>query len=120
MSDRKLNVCDWVYLKAQTYGQLSITNHHYNKLSYKYYGHYMITERVGQVAYKFALPPKLQLHPTFHVSPLKPFFELPKEITHPPVLDITNPYCPQRLKVLQRRIIQKGHKAVTQWLIQLE
>lgn len=43
---------------------------------------------------------------------------VPDKVSHPPVLDISNPYCPRPLEILQRRMIQKGNKAVVQWLIQ--
>ncbi|XP_070048821.1 uncharacterized protein [Nicotiana tomentosiformis] len=72
-SDRQFSVGDWMYLKAQPYRQVTLSTHHFNKLSCKYYGPYMITEKVGQ-----------------------------------PV------------KVLQRRMVQKGNKVVTQWLVQWE
>ena len=42
------------------------------KLSPRYVGPYEILQRVGEVAYKLALPVELaSIHPVFHVSMLK-------------------------------------------------
>ena len=42
------------------------------KHSPRYIGPYRISERVGNVAYEFELPQKLQaVHPVFHISMLK-------------------------------------------------
>lgn len=118
--DRQFNEGDWVYLKIQPYRQVTMSGTHFSKLSAKYYGPYLVKEKVGPVAYKLQLPSQLLLHPTFHVSQLKKCYQLPSEISHPPVLNLSSPYCPQPQKVLDRRMIQKGNKAVTQVLIQWE
>ena len=42
------------------------------KLSPRYIGPYQITQRVGEVAYRLALPPELlSVHSVFHVSMLR-------------------------------------------------
>ncbi|KAJ0817688.1 putative nucleotidyltransferase, Ribonuclease H, protein kinase RLK-Pelle-RLCK-VIIa-2 family [Helianthus annuus] len=71
-SERELEVGQWVYLKLQDYRQNSLRNHKHHKLSPKYFGPFLIIEKVGAVAYKLDLPEEAQLHPVFHVSLLKP------------------------------------------------
>ncbi|CAN4090482.1 unnamed protein product [Withania somnifera] len=50
----------------------------HGKLSPRYIGPYEILERVGDVAYRLALPPMLSVvHPVFHVSMLRWSKEIP-------------------------------------------
>ncbi|GJU12067.1 putative nucleotidyltransferase, ribonuclease H [Tanacetum coccineum] len=39
----------------------------------KYEGLFLVIGRVGKVSYRVQLPPKLKIHPVFHVSFLKPY-----------------------------------------------
>ena len=41
----------------------------------RYEGPFPILGKVGKVSYKVELPPRLKIHPVFHVSYLKPYHE---------------------------------------------
>jgi hypothetical protein len=53
------------------YIQRSVASRASQKLSYKYFGPYLITQKVGKVAYKLQLPNHSRIHPVVHVSQLK-------------------------------------------------
>ena len=54
------------------------------KLSLRYIGLYQIIERVGEVAYRLALPPELaRVHNVFHVSMLRRYVSNPSHVILP-------------------------------------
>ncbi|GKA68223.1 retrotransposable element Tf2 [Tanacetum coccineum] len=59
-SEREFEVGMWVYLKLQPHRQVTIRHEAQNKLSSKYYGPFMIVEKIGVVAYKLELPSNVQ------------------------------------------------------------
>ncbi|KAM2384194.1 hypothetical protein ACFXTH_041660 [Malus domestica] len=59
------------------------------KLSPSYIGPYVIIERVGEVAYRLELPPKLsKVHNVFHVSMLRHYISDPSHVIPPQPLEI--------------------------------
>lgn len=69
--EREFSVGDWVYGKLQPHIQQSVQRRTSHKLSYKYFGPYLIVQRIGTVAYELQLPSTSKVHPVFHVSQLK-------------------------------------------------
>lgn len=54
---------------------------HKNKLNPRFIGPFEILERVGQVAYRLALPPTLfAVHNDFHVSMLRKYVSDPSHV----------------------------------------
>jgi len=66
-------VGDWVFLYQQAYRPTSLTDAPHHKLSRKFYGSYLITNRIGEVTYELALSPTSNVHLVFHISLLKPY-----------------------------------------------
>jgi hypothetical protein len=62
---------DQVFLRLQPYKQTSLKDEQCQKLAPKFYVHYIVFKRVGQVTYQLALPSQSKLHIVFHVSCLK-------------------------------------------------
>ena len=109
---------DQVLLKLQPYVQTSVASRPFPKLALKYYGPFAVLERVGAAAYKLALPPDSLIHPTFHVSQLKPFRPdfTPVYSTLPSSVDLHSVELDPE-QVLERRLVKKGNAAIPQVLI---
>ncbi|KAL0285856.1 UNVERIFIED_CONTAM: Retrovirus-related Pol polyprotein from transposon [Sesamum calycinum] len=88
-------------------------------LAPKYYGPFRSLAKVGQVAYRLALPPTSGIHPIFHVSLLK------KKIGHKhtptlnsPIFDQHGYYKVYPSQILARRLIARRNDLVPQVLVQ--
>ncbi|KAK0597104.1 hypothetical protein LWI29_021866 [Acer saccharum] len=72
----EFQVGDKVLLKLTPQIWKRVTDRRYHKgLIQRYDGPFVVKERIGNVAYRLALPDRLKIHPTFHVSFLKPYYE---------------------------------------------
>ncbi|KAD4585289.1 hypothetical protein E3N88_22890 [Mikania micrantha] len=70
-SERNFEPGNWVYLKFRPFVHTTLKNNKDSKLAPKYFGPFLIIEKIGKVAYKMGLLSEAQIHPVFHVSLLK-------------------------------------------------
>lgn len=119
-SPRAFKTRDYVYLKLQQpYRQHSLKGGNIpHKLSPRFYGPFRVTDKVGPVAYKLALPPEASIHNVFHVSQLK---FCPNPPTVAPVLpqyclDLGNAKVPE--SILEKNMVKHRNTAATKVLVQ--
>jgi hypothetical protein len=111
--EREFNVGDWVYVKLQPYVQMSVARRSSQKLSYKYFGPYIILQKVGPVAYKLQLPESSQIHPVIHVSQLKQALPPGTVVSSDADLQcLTSVIAPVPLQVMETRLCKVDNKAV--------
>ncbi|KAL0453903.1 UNVERIFIED_CONTAM: Transposon Ty3-G Gag-Pol polyprotein, partial [Sesamum latifolium] len=85
------------------------------KLSPRYIGPYEITERVGPLAYRLALPAELsQIHDVFHVSMLRRYRSDPSHILREPKIEISEglTYVEEPTEILDRSIKKLRNKEI--------
>lgn len=68
----EFQIGDLVLVKFQPCRQHSVTLRKNQKLGFRYFGPFLVSEKIGVVAYKLLLPPSAKIHPVFHISLLKP------------------------------------------------
>ena len=117
--ERSFAVGDWVYVKLQPHIQQSVVRRPNHKLSYKYFGPYLVLHKIGKVAYKLQLPVNSQIHPVLHVSQLKKAIPPGTTVSADDdlhLLCILDELPPD--KVLAHRVTILGNRAVSSVLIQ--
>ena len=92
-----------------------MANRPFPKLAYKYFGPYIVQERIGNVAYRLELPEESLIHPIFHISQLKPFIAdyTPIYDTFPVTTDLEDAAAKPEA-ILEHRLVKKGNTAILQ------
>uniref|UniRef100_A0A8R7TTR3 Tf2-1-like SH3-like domain-containing protein n=1 Tax=Triticum urartu TaxID=4572 RepID=A0A8R7TTR3_TRIUA len=113
-SERSFEVGDKVLLKLQPYAQSSVANRPCAKLAYKFFGPFVVLDRIGKLA-KLELPADSRIHPVFHVSQLKPFTPnytpVFSELPRPP--DLAG-HDDEPVEIVKRRMVKRGASALVQ------
>lgn len=120
-SERVFEVGDMVYLKMAPYRLPAFGFRGALKLQNKFYGPFVITQKVGKVAYKLQFPDHVKIHPVFHVSQLKKHIGS-KAIPSPnlPMVTAEGKVKTGPATVLQVRQVPRHNMPVVQWYIQWE
>ena len=79
----------------------------------------MVTERIGNLAYRLHLPADSRIHPVFHVSQLKPYTPdyTPVFSELPQVPDLVTSET-EPVAIVERRMMKKGDAPVIQLQVQ--
>lgn len=85
------------------------------KLAPRFIGPYEVVQRIGNLAYKLALPPALaSIHNVFHVSMLRKCVRDPTQIVQPTTLELTDDvsYVVRPITILARDVKQLRNRTV--------
>ena len=116
--ERTFQVGEPVYLKMAPYRLATFGFRGALKLQNKFYGPFLVIQKVGNCACKLQLPSSVQIHPVFHVSQLKRHVG-DKSIPGPnlPLVNADGTVKTGPSEVLQVRQIPRNNAPVVQWLI---
>lgn len=119
--ERSFEPGDLVYLKMAPYRLAAFGFRGAIKLHNKFYGPFLVTQKVGRAAYKLQFPSHVKIHPVFHVSQLKKHIGS-KAIPSPnlPMVNEDGTVKTGPFAVLQVRQVPRNNLPVVQWYIQWE
>ena len=85
------------------------------KLSPRFIGPYEVIEKVGPVAYRLALPPKLEkIHSVFHVSMLRRYRSDPSHVVSSETIELRPDltYEEESVEIFAREVKELGNKKI--------
>ena len=117
--EREFHVGDWIYVKLLPHVQNSVQRCVVHKLSYKYFGPYLVMQCLRAVTYNIQLPSQIKIHPIFHVSQLKKV--LPPDTQHlrdAQLFMIEDATTPASVKIINTCLRRIGNFVVLHTLVQ--
>ena len=110
---------DHVYLRIKPKKSILYTGS-CEKLAPCYCGPFEVLERVGPVAYKFALPSHIKVHDVFHVSLLKKYVHDPTHVIDWNVIQVEpeGEFLPEPLRVVAREEIELRNRIMARVKVQ--
>ncbi|KAA3461584.1 DNA/RNA polymerase superfamily protein [Gossypium australe] len=114
LKEIEFQVGDKVFLKVSPWKKV-LRFGRKGKLSPRFIGPYKITERIGLVAYRLALPSKLEkIHDVFHVSMLHRYRPDPSHVIVPTEVEIQPDmtYGEEPVKILAQEVKQLRNKSI--------
>ena len=105
-----------VFVKLYPYRPIFVEFRSNAKMAPKYYGPYIVLEKIGVMAYKVQLPANSLIHNVFHVSQLKKSVGETNTLTDCPLSEeevvIKKPEA-----IIDITTVKRGNKAVTKLLV---
>jgi len=107
---------DWAWLRLHHRKAAGITDSSAAKLSPRFYGPYLVLERVGPVAYRLQLPPRAKIHNVFHVVFLKKYTGDPPTsmVPLPPI--VHGRVVPTPAEVKMARVVRGHWEICVSWI----
>jgi len=112
--DLEFEVGDQVFLKVSPWKGV-IRFRRRGKLNPRYIGPFVVTERIGSVAYRLDLPPELdRIHNVFHVSMLRKYIPDPSHVLEEPPVELNSElkFEVQPIEILDRQVRMLRNKAI--------
>ena len=88
------------------------------KLLPKWAGPYTVTECIGKVAYRLALPAQMAMHPVFHVSLLQPYRKGGR--VQPPKPFFVRGELAYNMEIVDHKQERRGGRLMTSFLVRWE
>jgi hypothetical protein len=108
-------VGDWVWIHLHHKSHGSPTEATRGKLRQRFFGPYQITEKINDVAFRLALPPRSRLHNAFHVVLLKKYVGQPPQVPPQQPLTQNGAIVAVLAKALKARLCRCVCQILLQW-----
>ena len=112
--DIRYEIDEKVFLKVSPWKKVMRFGEN-GKLSPRFIGSYEVIEKVGPVAYKLALPPKLEkIHNIFHVSMLRRYMSNPSHVVSSETIELRPDltYEEEPVEILAREVTKLQKKRI--------